>query len=70
MSRVKELAMEAEQHDQDRTDCSVCGHLPATTPPCYEWERVAVPASHREPPEPIPAPLDSQTPLVTAWHGC
>jgi hypothetical protein len=70
MSRMKDLAIEAADHDVDRTECTICGHLPATVPPCYEWERVAVPASHREAPEPIPAQLESQTPLVTPWHGC
>jgi hypothetical protein len=70
MSRVKELAIEAENHDRDRSDCTVCGHLPATIPPCYEWERVEVPAGHRFEPEPIPEPAESRLPLVTAWDGC
>ena len=68
MSRVKELAMAAEEHDQDRSECTVCGHLPASVPPCYEWERVAAPADYREAPEPIPAPNDPT--IVTVWHGC
>jgi hypothetical protein len=70
MSRMKELTIEAANHDVDRSECTVCGHLPATVPPCHEWERVELPAAYRYDPEPVPEPVESKTPLVTPWDGC
>jgi hypothetical protein len=56
-------------------DCPNCGDLQVLidqglVKPCFEWERQPLGDLKYYPPEPIPAPTESKTPLVTPWDGC